>query len=170
MKHRASLLMSALALVVSLTAGGAYASTIIVDGSLIKNHTIGVAKLTPQAVKQLKGAKGSRGFRGADGIDGQNGTGFAGPAGAAGAPGAPGGFNPAKVQYLQGPTTTIFPGQTLAIVANCPAGSIAISGGYFSGVMDVGAEVAQPNGYGVVMQDNTGISGDVFAFAVCAAP
>ena len=168
MKNRAALLMSALALIISLTMGGAYASTIIVDGGLIKNHTIGIGKLTPLAVKQLKGIPGKRGFRGdrgQDGIDGSDGA-----MGLTGAVGAAGGFNPAKVSYVQGPTQTIFPGQTLAVVANCPAGTTGISGGYFSGIVDVGGEVPGAPGYGVVMQNNTSISVDVYAFAVCAAP
>ena len=59
--NRLSIILSSLALVVALTAGGAYAaSSTVLNGANIKNHTIGLAKLTPKAVKQLKGQRGAR--------------------------------------------------------------------------------------------------------------
>jgi hypothetical protein len=164
MKDRLPLILSALALVVSLTAGGAYASGVI-DGHVIADGSIAVSKLTPNAIRTLKGQRGPRGFRGQDGVEGIDGS-----PGQSGPQGAPGGFDPTKVQYVQGPTTTVVPGQTIAVVANCPAGTTGISGGYFSSILDVGGTVPGITGYGVVMQNNTTISVDAYAFAVCAAP
>ena len=108
--NRLSILLSSLALVVALTAGGAYAaSTTVLNGNTIKNHTIGLAKLTPKAVKQLQGQRGPRGLDGFDGVDGTDGVdGMATTAtGATGATGPAGGFDPAKVTFISGATVTI---------------------------------------------------------------
>jgi hypothetical protein len=167
MLNRLPLAVSALALTVALTGAGAQAAGVF-NGSQIMNGTIGVAKLTPKAIKQLHGLKGDRGQRGFSGTDGS--PGFDGAQGPAGATGVAGGFNPAKVSYVQGPTTYISPGQTLAITAFCPAGTIGISGGYFNSLAYVAGTVPGTNGYGVVMDNTSSISIDVYAFAVCAAP
>lgn len=94
--RRLPLWVSALALIVALTGvGGAVAaSTGLINGAKIKNHTIGANKLTAGAVATLKGRVGAS-------VAGPQGpAGPAGPAGAAGppgvrgldgAPGAPGG-------------------------------------------------------------------------------
>lgn len=90
--RRLPLWLSATALVVALTGlgGAAYASGLI-NGASIKNHTISAAKLTPAAVKQLKGATGAPGAAGPQGPQGIAGTsGGVGGSGAPGAPGAPG--------------------------------------------------------------------------------
>lgn len=90
--------MSGLALGVALVGvgGGAYAATQI-NGNSIKNHTVGIVKFKPAAVKALKGktgpagAVGARGPAGSNGLNGANGLngvtsvgqpGQAGPAGA----------------------------------------------------------------------------------------
>ena len=73
--NRLSIVLSSLALVVALTAGGAYAATsTVLNGNTIQNHTISLAKLTPKAVKQLKGKRGPRGLDGFDGVDGADGV------------------------------------------------------------------------------------------------
>lgn len=95
--RRVPLSLSVLALFVALTGigGAAYASGLI-NGASIKNHTIGVNKLTAGAVKSLKsgGAKGVVGSQGAQGDRGPAGPagppGPAGVAGGSGSPGAPG--------------------------------------------------------------------------------
>lgn len=85
--------LSLLALFVALTGiGGAAYAAGLVNGTTIKNHTIGTNKLTVGAVKALKGATGPKGAAGPAGAAGLNGApGPAGPIGPAGPPGASGG-------------------------------------------------------------------------------
>jgi len=97
-----ALAVAALALFVAL-AGGAAASSLI-SGKEIRNHTIGLSKLTSGAVSHLhgqrgpEGATGATGATGAPGINGVPGVqGLPGPKGDPGADGAPG------VQGLPGP-------------------------------------------------------------------
>ena len=171
---RIPLIFSALALVTSLTGAGAYAAS-QVNGSTIMNGSIGVAKLTPKAVKQLKGNKGDRGFRGLDGYDGNDGidgVGTPGATGASGATGLAGGFDPAKVSYIAGPSTMIFAGSTNGTLsATCPAGTKVISGGFFSTVGY--SYLSAPSTNNVTWQvwiDATGSAdGEGWAYAVCAA-
>jgi pilus assembly protein FimV len=129
--QRTPTILSALALVISLTGTSAYAATQI-SGASIKDGSIGAATLTPDAINQLRGAKGDTGSRGPVGRDGATGdpglpgapgapgsagaagqpgsagtSGQPGPAGAAsvppvGSPAVPGGFDPAKVTYVTG--------------------------------------------------------------------
>lgn len=172
MKARIPMILSVLALAISLTGvGGVYAAG-LVNGTTIMNHTIGVGKLTPQAVKQLKGHDG---FNGVDGIPGVQGVpgpaGAAGVAGAVGATGVAGGFNPAKVTYVQGPTVTLLPGQIGSAIATCAVGSKAIGGGFFSSVAHVGGSVPNFGGafWGTAVLNDTPINVDINAYAVCAA-
>jgi hypothetical protein len=173
MLNRIPLILSALALTVALTGVGAQAAGVF-DGSQIMNGTIGVAKLTPKAIKQLHGLKGERGPRGVAGIDGANG--IAGAPGQIGAAGAAGGFNPAKVMYVTGPTISLPPypsvGYTATAIASCPAGTKAIGGGFFASINNIGASLATPDGssWGVILQNMTTISTTANAYAVCAAP
>ena len=137
MRDRFPLVLSALALVVSLTGASAFAATQI-NGTSIKDHSIPVAKLTRAAITQLHGAKGDDGEPGAPGD-----AGLPGSPGSQGQPGAPGGFDPNKVAYVTGPTSTIAPGQTLAISAVCAPGSKVVGGGYFASINDVGRHRSQ---------------------------
>jgi hypothetical protein len=167
--NRLSLILSALALVVSLTGVSAFAASQI-SGTTIKNHSITANKLTAAAISQLHGAEGPQGDSGYDGVPGS--AGAPGTPGAPGAPGVAGGFDPAKVTYVTGPASAIYPGQTLGISAYCAAGSKVVSGGYFSSINDVGA--TEPDTYGgtrwyVIVQNNTSIVTNVWAYAVCVA-
>jgi hypothetical protein len=176
--HRTSIILSALALIVSLTASGAYAASQM-SGSTIMNGTIGVAKLTPKAIKQLKGNKGDTGARGATGAPGLVGAaGAAGLNGSAGATGLTGGFNPAKVTYVTGATVTVptaaYPGDpnvVQAAQANCPAGSKAVGGGFFSSITHAGASAPFADGHGwfVIVENDTSIPVGVNAYVACAA-
>lgn len=175
MRNRLPLILSALALVVSLTGAGAIAASSMIDGATIKNGSIGAAKLTKNAQAFLKGKRGERGFRGYDGQDGADG--FDGGAGAPGAPGAPGpagGFNPAKVIYVTGPTISLPPyptdGYTQSALATCPAGYKAIAGGFFASINNVGATLNTPDGqsWGVILQNLSPVSTTGNAYAVCA--
>ena len=171
--NRLAMITSVTALVVSLTGAGAFAATQI-DGATIKNGSIGVAKLSPKAIKQLHGAKGERGLRGFSGNDGSDGA--IGSAGPAGAPGPAGGFNPAKVVYVTGPTVTMGvypdPSYIATAIATCPAGYKAISGGFFASINDVAASVntGDGSGWGVILANGSSITTTGNAYAVCAAP
>jgi hypothetical protein len=59
------------------------------------------------------------------------------------------------------------------IQAICPPGSKVTGGGYFSSINNVGAtepDVAGGASWSVIVQNNTGINVDSWAYAVCAAP
>src|SRR5262252_10928124 len=122
-KPSLAVVLSGAALAVALTGTGASAAGLI-NGAQIRNHTISVAKLTPQAVHQLHGARGDTGPQGP--------MGNVGPVGSAGPAGANGGFDPNKVTYVTGPDTTIYPDSVFnTLTATCPPGTKVIGGGYF---------------------------------------
>jgi hypothetical protein len=169
-------ILSGLALTVSLTGAGAFAA-VQIDGSSIKNGTIGIAKLTPKAVKQLRGAHGDRGDRGRAGA-----TGTAGLTGAAGPPGAPGlagGLDPAKVTYVTGPSGPIPTGSTFTFTALCPPGSKVVGGGYHSGANQPFTVAIQASSSSPI-PDGSGWQASILnsaivtffgnAYAVCVAP
>ena len=111
-------IVSAVVAAATATAG----TMALITGAQIKNGSVGLSDLSPQAKRALKGQRGPRGLRG-----------FAGTAGAQGPPGAagaPGGFDPAKLQYVTGPTVTVAGGASGGTQATCPAGTTAISGGF----------------------------------------
>ena len=110
--RRLPLSVSVLALVVALGSlgGGAYAAGLI-DGKTIKKGTIQVSKLTPGAVKALKGSTGPAGPQGLQGPQGpigpsgaagSNGVGNPGIAGPAGAGVTPLTFGPYAYSALDG--------------------------------------------------------------------
>jgi hypothetical protein len=144
-----------------ISAGAGVAATNYISGSQIKPHSISANRLTPSAVKSLRGKRGPRGYDGAMGLDGAT--------GATGAPGAKGGFDPSKLQYITGPTVTIAPGYTGSAAAYCPPGTAVVSGGFFSSVASIGfSETFGQTFHGIWAANNTGISVDIHATAVCA--
>jgi hypothetical protein len=188
--NRTPTILSALALVISLTGTGALAASQI-SGSSIKNGSIGLVKLTPKAISQLHGVKGNTGDRGTVGPDGIAGTrgltgaagaagltgavGAAGPTGAVGTTGAtglPGGFNLAKITQVIGASITAPVNAVVKPTASCPAGSMAISGGVSSSLAHLSASGPLPANtgwFGLVFND-TSVPISVAAVAVCAAP
>ena len=136
----------------------------LITGAQIKNGSVGLADLSPQAKRALKGQRGPRGVRGF--------AGPAGPQGAAGAAGAPGGFDPAKLQYVTGPTVTLAPGQSSGAQATCPAGSAAISGGFSSTDGHVAySETLGSTFHSVFVNNDTdpAVSIQIHATVVCSA-
>jgi hypothetical protein len=83
-KPSPALVISLIALFVAL-GGTSYAAATLINGKLIKPHTIAKNRLTNAAIKQLKGNRGPAGPAGSAGPQGP-----AGPAGPAGPPGAAG--------------------------------------------------------------------------------
>jgi hypothetical protein len=165
---RLSLILSCLALVISLTTAGSYASG-LVNGAGIMNHTIGIGKLTPKAVKQLQGQRGARGSQGVDGAEG-----LQGDAGAAGATGLSGGFDPSKIIYVTGVDTFLYGGSAFnTLTAACPAGTKVISGGWYANIGDDYMQSSSITGtsYSVLIQTyDWTINGSGRAYAVCVAP
>jgi hypothetical protein len=135
-------------------AGGATAASFITSKD-IKNGTIKMADISSSAKRALKGNAGSQGSQGVQG-----------PAG---------GFDPAKVVYVEGPMVTAPAGEAAVSVAYCPAGTKAISGGYFFAYANDGLtiETNQPltdgTGWMAGFANSGGIDGDATAYAVCAA-
>jgi hypothetical protein len=172
---RIPMIFSALALVISLTGAGAYAAS-QVNGGTIMNHTIGVGKLTTQALKQLKGQQGARGWKGDPGVNGAIGIpgiqGVPGTPGAAGVAGLPGGFNPAKVTYTAGNQVSIAPGALATAVATCPVGTKVVGGGFFSSITfpDLSAPASDGSGWIAIFDNESTIFVNAWAYAVCAAP
>ena len=117
-------------------------------------------KLTPNALKSLRGNVGP-----------------AGDIGRAGSTGTSGGFDPSKIAYIVGPSVTI-PAETVGFAdATCPSGSVVIGGGFFNSITAVGGALQpQTNGvpvnndWRVIVSNNTVIPVTVFATAICVAP
>ena len=128
----------------SISAGATTAATTWINGAQIRPHSISASKLTPQAIRSLRGLRGPRGYRGARGPQGAQGPmglqgarGATGPPGAAGLPGEDGGFDPSKL-LLYGAGSSIAPFETKAVRAPCPLSNmVPISGGFERGPTDV---------------------------------
>lgn len=154
-----SLVVAIVALFVALSGVAVAGTTALINGSQIKDHTVGLSKLTPTAIAALRGHAGPAGRQGA-----------AGPAGPSG------GFDPGKVTYVQGAVTTVQPvavtNAAVTLTATCPAGAKAIAGGGFTSIAIVGASLASADGtsWTLVVVNPADIDlTNVFAFAVCAA-
>lgn len=168
--NRLPLILSALALVVALTASGAIAA-VKINGADIKRGTIPADRLTKNARATLKG---QRGPAGADGFDGAPGiSGAQGPPGFSGAPGAAGargGFDPSKVQYVTGPELTIAAGSIGTVLAPCPAGTTVIGGGFFVSIAHPASSQSYGAGWAAIVNNDTLIPINANAYALCAAP
>jgi hypothetical protein len=144
-----------------ISAGATTAATTWINGAQIKPHSISASKLTPQAIRSLRGQLGPRGYRGAQGLQGPQGVqglrgvqglqgarGAVGPSGASGAAGPPGqdgGFDPSKL-LLYGVADSIAPNDTKAVRAYCPfTDMVPISGGFERGPTDVLSSTTFPH-------------------------
>jgi Collagen triple helix repeat (20 copies) len=173
---KSALIAAIVAAIVSATAATATTS-IVITGAQIKDGSVQAKDLSAKARRSLRGQRGPRGLRGLTGSPGVNGLpgaqGPAGPAGAPGAAGAPGGFDPNKLQYIVGPDVVVPPGAVGGAVAFCPAGTSAISGGFFTSIANVGAIGASqtdgPTFHGVIVLNDRSIALTIHATVVCAA-
>jgi hypothetical protein len=160
-KFSPSMVVALLALFVALS-GTAVAGSGLILGSSIKNGTVAASKLTPNAVKYLKGQRGIAGPAGNDGIDGA--VGPAGPAGPSG------GFDPAKVQIVQSDNVSIAAGGVGTANVQCPGGTTIIGGGGVDIGVGIWQDVPSGNGWQVGGQSFSSVAGYVRAYAFCAAP
>jgi hypothetical protein len=159
-----SMVVSLVAPAVALS-GSAFAASTLIDGHSIKNRSIPAIKLTRSAVASLHGARGPRGYQG---IQGQ--PGLQGPTGPAGPPGANGTFDQSRLQYIDGSQVAVNPGETKSAEADCPTGTSAISGGFFSSITDIGfSETFGHTFHAIAVTNNSSISVNVFATVVCAS-
>jgi hypothetical protein len=163
--NRISLALSSLALVVALTGAGAIAASAI-NGASIKRGTIPADRLTANARATLKGKTGPQGPAGYDGSQGPQGS--PGAQGAAGISGANGGFDPAKVTYITGPDVPVASGAIATATATCPLGYIAIAGGFFSSITHAAYSNGGGPSWSVIVNNDSLISVNVRAYAVCA--
>ena len=149
------------AVVAAIVAAGAAtaATSIVITSAQIKNGTIKLVDISASAKRGLKGNRGPRGLQGPPGAQGTQ-----------GAQGLPGGFDPAKLQYITGPEVAVPPGEVGTAAAYCPAGTTAISGGFFASITNVGASQTYGSAFhAVIVWNDTSIAVNIFATVVCAA-
>lgn len=150
-----AMIVALIALTVALGGTATAATYGLITSAQIQNGTIQLVDVSAKAKAALRGQRGI--------------SGSAGPAGPAGAPGANGGFDPNKVTYVTGPRVRVGPGQVASATAECPPGAKPIGGGFFSSITNVGATGTNGSSWYVIVWNDTGVSTDVNAFAVCAA-
>jgi hypothetical protein len=141
-----------------ISAGAATATTTYISGKQIKPHSISASRLTPAAIKALRGKRGPRGYSGYNGINGVNGK--------------DGGFDPSKVHTVFSPMVSIPSGSYYQFTVNCPAGETPLSGGVWGNLFGSVAEVQTYSALGKVTatvrnDDVITVSGQ--ASAICAA-
>jgi hypothetical protein len=118
--------------------------------------------MSPAAVKALHGQRGTRGTAGFGGAQGV--------AGAQGAQGVAGGFDQNKLLYVAGPDVTLQPGDVGSASAICPAGTAAISGGFFSSIARIAfSETFGRTFHGIAAYNDTTIPITIHSTVVCAS-
>jgi hypothetical protein len=140
------------ALVVASTATAA----LVVTSANIKDGTIKMADISPAAKRALKGKRGPRGAQGAQGNQGPQ-----GPQGAQG------------IQRLVTveASGSVAPEQVKTVVANCPAGMVAVSGGYsYTADGSVFANHSVATGWWVSIDTSGGAFGGSITATVSCSP
>lgn len=164
---RGALIAAIVAAVVAASTATA-TTAVVITGAQIKDGTVQAKDLSVKARSSLRGQRGAPGPRGATGAAGTQGT-----PGAQGAAGASGGFNPNKVTFRVGPTTTILAGDLTTLTVTCASGEVAIGGGFFSSVgypyFDGPAGDRASWRVAIDAFDST-VNGTGEGYAVCAAP
>jgi hypothetical protein len=144
-----SLVLSVLALTVSLGGGTAFAAHYIITST---------KQLKPSVRRALKGNRGPAGPRGFPGLQGTQGPqGAAGPAGIA------------RLITVQGATVTVPPGGIQSAFANCPVGSVATGAGGYVSIGRLAAVNAGGGSSYIIVNNDTSISLDVYAYVFCAS-
>jgi hypothetical protein len=152
---KSAIIAAIVAAIISATAATA-ASTGLITGAQIKNGSVGLVDLSGKAKQSLRGQRGPAGPAGAAGVQGIQGV--------------AGGFDPAKVSYVTGPTSTFANGDVGSVQATCPANTKVLGGGYFANIMHVaGSQTFNGQSWNVIILNDTGISVEANAFAVCGA-
>lgn len=134
--------------------GGAIAGTMI-SGSQIKNHSIPAKKLTPGAVRHLRGHRGPAGPSGP--------TGAQGPAGPAGV---------STITTVSNSTPICAFGNTCdvaSVTATCPSGYYVVGGSAHVDVIETSISTfAGTVTYGAAANNSSSFSGTLTVTAVCA--
>jgi hypothetical protein len=146
-----------IALFVALTGTATATSYVLISGKQIKDGSIGLADLSKKAKRALKGQRGP-----------------AGPPGVQGAQGVAGGFDPAKVNYVEGAAIVLAPLTAGSATATCPAGATVLSGGWFVLTGDVGEvygnQAADRGSWSInVFNHDSFNAASVTPYAVCAS-
>ena len=153
-------IVTTLALALVLSASAVAGAQALIGSSQIANRSIRLVDIHPSAVKVLRGKRGPRGPQGVPGANG-----LQGPAGASG------GFDPSKLTYVTGPSTTIAADDVGSASATCPAGTTVTGGGFYTSIAVPASSQAFANNSWTVIVNNFGIGIPIeaYAFAVCAA-
>lgn len=154
------MLVAILALVFSVT-GAAGAAT----GYVITSKR----QIAPKLLRQLE-QRGPRGSRGQPGAAGK--AGAAGGIGPTGATGPTGKFSASNLQIVWGPGAYVPPNTSTYTNATCPAGAVAISGGYQNGnntVVTADERASDGTGWYIYASSSGSSGGQARAFAVCSA-
>ncbi len=145
-----------IALFLALTGGAFAAGGAFISGSRIRAHSIPLSALTPAAIQALRGRLG--------------------PAGPPGQPGTS--FDPSKVTVVTGISADVPAGQIAGATVACPAGAVALGGGgtvsagrlASSLPTTAGPDSSSPGGWSVIAVNDTTLTIEAAADAVCLTP
>jgi hypothetical protein len=151
-----AMVVALLALFLASTAGAFAAGGAFISGSRIRAHSIPLSALTPAAIRALRGRLG--------------------PAGPPGQPGTS--FDPSKVTVVTGISADVAPGQIAGATVACPAGAVALGGGgtvsagrlASSLPTTAGPDSSPPGGWSVIAVNDTTLTIEAAADAVCLSP
>ncbi len=150
--NRASVLLAGVAVFVVVVGASAAATRYVITSK---------KQISPTVLTELKGARGARGPKG-----------VRGPSGAVGTAGQ---FSTSDVQVVQGTGITIEDYATATASAMCPAGSVAVGGGFNeiggTGSVNVVEDAPDSDATGWIVRlqgTSAGVTG-AFAYAVCAS-
>jgi hypothetical protein len=141
-----------------VAAASGTAATIVVTSKNIKNGTIQTVDISAKAQRALKGNRGVRGSVGAQGP--------AGPQGIQGPPGIQ------RLRLVVSPTVSIPGGAQGKAEAVCPAGEIAVAGGFGLAGPDAGVFQSVGTGVSWVAQAENAAAvpaAELAAYAYCSA-
>ena len=152
-----AMVVALIALFLASTGGAFAAGGAFISGSRIRAHSIPLSALTPAAIQALRGKLG--------------------PAGPPGQPGTS--FDPSKVTVVTGVSADVPPGQIAGATVACPAGAVAPGGGgtvsagrLASSLPTVvsGSDPSAPGGWSVIAVNDTTLTIEAAADAVCLTP